>query len=171
VQQLARGTDDRPVVADHEAKSISAETTFAEDTGDQEFLHRVLLELADDVAERLRKAQRMARTVSLKLRFADFRTISRDTTLPEATTAGIVMYEHARRLLERANPRKRKVRLIGIGVSNLTDERQLWLFDEAPLRAERTEQAIDELRDRFGRNAVRRATLLRERPRAPGDPG
>ncbi|MBM3473367.1 MAG: DNA polymerase IV [Armatimonadetes bacterium] len=171
LQQLARGIDDRPVVPDQEAKSISAETTFAEDTDDVEFLHRVLLELADEVGERLRKAQRMARTVSLKLRFPDFKTISRDATLPEPTIAGLVIYDEAKRLLVRANLRRRKVRLIGVGVTNLTDERQLGLFDEGPQRAERTEQAMDRLRERFGRDAIRRAALLKGRPKPPGDPG
>jgi DNA polymerase-4 len=171
LRQLARGLDDRAVVADQEAKSISAETTFAEDTDDLDFLHRVLLELADEVGERLRKARRMARTVSLKLRFPDFRTLNRDVTLPEATIAGLVIYEQAKGLLARANPRNRKVRLIGVGVTNLTDERQLGLFDDGALRLERTEQAIDGLRQRFGHDAVRRATLLKERPRPPGDPG
>ena len=171
LQQLARGIDDRPVVPDQEAKSISSETTFAEDTDDIEFLHRVLLELAEDVGERLRKARRLARTVSLKLRFPDFTTLNRDTTLPEPTMAGLTIYEEARRLLARANPRRRKVRLIGVGVSNLAAERQLALFDEAPHRVERAEQAMDALRERFGHDAVRRATLLRERPRPPGDPG
>ncbi len=171
LQQLARGLDDRPVVPDQEAKSISSETTFAEDTDDAEFLYRVLLELADDVGERLRKARRVARTVSLKLRFPDFTTLSRDATLSEPTVAGLVIYEQARLLLARANPRGRKVRLIGVGVTNLAAERQLALFDEAPRRVERAEQAMDELRERFGHDAVRRAALLRERPRPPGDPG
>jgi DNA polymerase-4 len=171
LQQLARGIDDRPVVPDQEAKSISTETTFAEDTDDVAFLHRVLLELADEVGERLRKAQRLARTVSLKLRFPDFRTLSRDSTLPEPTIASLMIYEEARRLLARANPRGRKVRLIGIGVTNLTNERQLGLFDGAPQRAERTEQAMDRLRERFGHDAVRRAALLKDRPKPPGDPG
>jgi DNA polymerase-4 len=171
LQQLARGLDDRPVVPDQEAKSISSETTFAEDTDDVDFLHRVLLELADDVAWRLRRAGRLARTVSLKLRFPDFTTLSRDATLPEPTIAGLVIYEQARALLARANPRGRKVRLVGCGVSNLTAERQLNLFEEGPQRAERAERAMDELRSRFGFGAVRRAALLRERPPPPGDPG
>ena len=167
---LARGLDERPVQPDHEAKSISGETTFETDTDDMAFLSRVLLELADEVAERVRRTGVMARTVTLKLRYADFTTLTRDITLQEPTTAALVIHEQAKMLLSREKFAGRKVRLIGVGVSNLTLERQLSMFDESGPRAERTEQAIDELRDRFGHDAVERASLLRRRKRGPGDP-
>lgn len=162
LQRLAQGIDDRPVQPDHEAKSISAEITFETDTGDADFLKRVLLDLSDHVGERVRRAGVMARTVTLKLRFDDFTTITRDATLSEATYAGLVVYEQARALLGRARLGTRKVRLIGVGTSNFALERQLTMFGDGARRAEQTEQAIDELRGRFGADAVTRASLLRE---------
>lgn len=161
LQQLALGIDDRPVVPDQEAKSLSAETTFPEDTDDIEFLHRVLLELADEVGQRLRKAGRLARTVSLKLRFADFSTVTREVTLPDPTAASLMIYDQARALLARGNPSQRKLRLIGVGVTNITSERQLSLFEAESTRIERAEHAMDELRERFGRRVFLRATLMR----------
>ena len=175
LQQLARGIDSRPVQPDHEAKSISAETTFEADTDDLDFLNRVLLDLADHVGERIRRGNVMARTVTLKLRFDDFTTITRDATLPEATAAGLAVYEQARELLSRIRLGARKVRLIGVGTSNFAVERQLSMFDDSARRAERAEKAIDQLKSRFGPDAVRRASLLREgeprRRRKPGDGG
>jgi len=162
LQRLARGIDDRPVQPDHEAKSISAETTFETDTDDANFLNRVLLDLADHVAERVRRNGVMARTVTLKLRFDDFATITRDATLPEPTAAGLAVYEQARELLSRLRLGTRRVRLIGVGTSNFAVQRQLSMFDDSARRAEQAEKAIDQLRGRFGPDAVRRASLLRE---------
>ncbi len=83
--QLAHGIDDRPVVPDREAKSISHETTFATDVDDADVLRAWLLELTEQVARRLRRYGLRGRTVNMKVRFADFRTITRSQTLPEAT--------------------------------------------------------------------------------------
>ena len=85
--QLARGIDDRPVVPDHPAKSISHETTFAVDVADREILRAWLLELVEQVARRLRRHGFRARTVELKVRFPDFRTITRSQTLPSLSQA------------------------------------------------------------------------------------
>ncbi len=170
LQLLARGLDERPVQPDHEAKSISAETTFETDTNDIPFLNRVILGLADEVAERVRAAEVMARTVTLKLRYSDFTTLTRDTTLQEPTTAGLVLHERAKELLAREKIGFRKVRLIGVGTSNLTVERQLSMFDTDAHRAERAEEAVDKLRDKFGKAVVKRASLLDRPKRGPGDP-
>src|SRR5258707_5280490 len=83
--QLAHGIDERLVVADREAKSISHESTFAEDIADREVLRAWLMELAEQVARRLRRNALKGRTVELKVRFADFQTITRSLTLPEPT--------------------------------------------------------------------------------------
>src|SRR5262249_43851166 len=81
--RLAHGQDDRRVVPDREAKSISHETTFAEDIADIDVLHAWLVELAEQVGRRLRRHGLKGRTVEIKVRFADFRTITRSVTLPE----------------------------------------------------------------------------------------
>ena len=170
LQRLARGIDERSVQPDHEAKSISAETTFDIDTDDRDFLHLVLLGLAEEVAERIRRAELLARTVTLKIRFQDFTMRTRNTTLPEPTASSLALYERARALLSRIPLAARKVRLIGVGTSNLAAERQLSLFQGPDRRAEEADRAADELRRKFGPAAVRRAALLQRKPRRQADP-
>jgi DNA polymerase-4 len=170
LQRLARGLDDRPVHPDQEAKSISAETTFDADTDDREFLNLVLLGLAEEVGERVRHAGVLARTVTLKIRFEDFTTRTRDTTLPEATASALAVCERARELLGRIALGTRKVRLIGVGASHFTTERQLALFSGVERRSEQAERAMDELNRRFGASAVKRAALLKRKPRRQADP-
>ena len=112
----ARGIDPRPVVPEHEAKSESAETTFARDTRDREFLKTMLLGHAERVGASLRRHGLRGRTVTLKVKFADFRQITRSRTLPEATDSTETIYETGTALLE-AEALPQSVRLIGLGVS------------------------------------------------------
>src|SRR5207302_4611848 len=95
VWRLAHGEDDRAVVPDREAKSISTETTFPEDVGDREVLRACLLDLTDHLAARLRHAGLRARTVELKVRSSDFRTRHRAQALPEATDSTDVLWRAA----------------------------------------------------------------------------
>ena len=136
--ELARGIDDRPVVPEREPKSLSRETTFPRDIYDDRGLERVLARLAQKVAEDLREEKRQARTVQIKVRFADFVTITRRFTLPEPTDSCGLIQEVALRLLrERVARRGRGVRLLGVGVSNLvvpaTGAEQLPLFPTTSL--------------------------------------
>jgi len=158
LHQLAHGRDDRPVQPSGEAKSVSSETTFAQDTSDAEVLHRVLLRLSEDVGWRLRKSGLRGRTVQLKLRFADFKTITRSRTLDDPTDSDAAIYAAARALLARAGARRRLVRLLGVGVSNFARAQQRTLFDEEPSAT--VDEAVDELRERYGRDSIRRARLV-----------
>ena len=97
--RLAHGLDDRQVVPDHQAKSISTETTFAKDVQDPEILKAWLLELTDQVARRLRRQELRGRTIQLKIRFADFKTITRSETLPEPSNTTQEVTEAAVRIL------------------------------------------------------------------------
>ena len=131
--ELARGIDDRPVVPEREPKSLSRETTFPKDIYDDRELDQVLLQLAQEVVKDLREEGRRARTVQIKVRFADFTTITRQCTLLEPTDSLELIQEAARRLLrERVERGDRGVRLLGVGVSNLvvpkTEAEQLSLF-------------------------------------------
>ena len=131
--ERARGRDDRPVVPEREPKSLSRETTFPRDVYDDRALERVLARLVREVVEDLRGEERRARTVQIKVRFADFTTITRQRTLPEPTDSLRAIQEAARRLLrERVERKGRGVRLLGVGVSNLvasaTEAQQLPLF-------------------------------------------
>ena len=163
--QLAHGIDDRRVVPDREAKSISHETTFAADISDAEVLRAWLLELTEQVARRLRRHQLRGRTVQLKLRFADFSTITRAQTLPEASHVTQEIWQAAVELLETALPMgHRAVRLVGVGVSGLDDRPDLQgqLFDtQQHERQQALDEVTDQIKDRFGSYSVRRAAGLR----------
>ncbi len=160
--RAARGVDDSPVTPEHEAKSLSREETFAQDSADATLLRRELLRLCDAVAARLRRHGLRARTVSLKLRYADFTTLSRQTTLAEPTDVGAILYAQALALFEAAWDR-RPVRLLGVSADNLTQAaRQLRLFEQEDTRQSQLEAALDRIRARFGEHAIQRASLLEE---------
>jgi DNA polymerase IV len=158
---LAVGHDDRPVVPWEEPKSVGAEETFERDTSDLDRLRATLLGQADRVAAELRALGCAGRTVTLKLRFADFQTLTRRDTAAAPTTDGSEIFRRAWDALVRV-PRPQPIRLIGVSVSGLERKgtpRQLGLFG-APGRGEAVGRLADELRARFGPDVVRRASLL-----------
>jgi DNA polymerase-4 len=159
----ARGMDDSPVVTEREEKSLSREVTFAEDIGDRQVLRKTLLSLSEDVARRLRKQGLQGRTVKLKLRYADFSTLTRQVTMDVPTDLEQVIFDQAVRLLEKAWDKRRKVRLIGVGVSKFEpEERQLSLFEgtgEGKVeKLRRLSQAVDRIREKYGDEAIRLAS-------------
>jgi len=162
--QLAHGIDDRRVVPDREAKSISHETTFATDIDDAEVLRSWMLELTEQVARRLRRHQLRGRTVQIKVRFADFRTITRSQTLTEPTNSTDELWQVASELLTTRMPVERQpVRLLGMGVSDLHRGGKVQgnLFDnEDRERESRIDEVGDQVRDRFGSQALRRGATL-----------
>ncbi len=166
--QLAHGTDDRRVVPDREAKSISNETTFATDINDTEVLRSWLMELTEQVARRLRRHRLRGRTVQIKVRFSDFRTITRSQTLPEPTCRTSEMWEVANELLTSRVPDARQpVRLLGMGISEFQQPNatQATLFDEEDRQKQsRIDEVGDQLKDRFGTQALRRGNTLRREP-------
>ena len=172
--ELARGIDDRPVEPDGEAKSIGAETTFPNDVGDAAELRRVLGGLVERVARELREAGFRARTVHVKARYPDFTTVTRARTLSGATASTKRIREVAGGLLEeRLGRGGRPLRLLGISVSNLEREGEgAWqgeLFeDRNERRAEQLDRAIDEIKERFGRDSVRPASQV-DSPEAGGE--
>ncbi len=158
---LVRGIDDREVVPDRQAKSISRETTFPVDVTDHDYLRSVLLEHLEHVAMRLRRHDRLARTVTVKIRSRDFQTCMRSFTLDAATDQTDALWEVAARLFETwCGRRSVSLRLIGVGLSHFSslEGQQPELFDQptdAPAR--RLDRAVDEIRDRFGKHAITRA--------------
>ncbi len=159
----ARGQDDSPVITEGQAKSVSNEETFATDQTDENFLRRELLRLSDKVAARLRANGQAGRTVRLKIRYHDFTTVLRSETLPLPTDSARDIYETALALWRTHGQKGRPVRLVGVGVANLESVpyRQLGLFDDVHPREGRLARTLDEIRDKFGRDAIRRASLLR----------
>jgi DNA polymerase-4 len=166
IHHHANGIDNREVEAPGEAKSISRETTFAEDTADKVFLQAMLRYLCERVGAELRQETKHARTITLKLRYSDFETITRRFSSKEATDADEVIFAGAIKLLKQSLAGKRKlVRLIGVGVSNLVSYgRQLNLLDSRPQRLGHLDKAIDRIRNKYGFTAIQtgRTLLLKD---------
>ncbi|HEU4896308.1 MAG TPA: DNA polymerase IV [Actinomycetota bacterium] len=170
LHQLAWARDDREVVPFEAAKSISAEETFDTDIDDPAQLAREVLRCCVRVGRRLREAGLAGRTVTLKLRFANFRTITRARTLTVATDTDTELHQVAGELLERLQLGRAPVRLAGVGVSNLQrsdDPVQLRLGSDRP-GWEAAVRAADAVRARFGEGAIDLASLTpREREPQP----
>jgi DNA polymerase-4 len=165
LHELAWGRDPRAIELSREEKSVGHETTFERDVTDPVALHRELLRLSDAVGARLRRAGVQARTISLKLRFEDFTTVSRSRTLAEPTDLGKRIYEEARSLYDAAAEGGRPVRLIGVrgeGLLGAVASLGLWDDDEQWREVEGT---VDAIGSRFGPGVVRPAALLGETQR------
>jgi DNA polymerase-4 len=169
---LANGHDDRAVVPESVDKSVGAEETFETDRTDRDTIKQELLRLSERTATTLRRRELRGRTVSIKVRFGDFTTITRSRTLPVATDVTQEIYRTACRLLDEQTP-PGAIRLIGVRVEQLeegTEAQQLFL--DAPERGWRdADQAADQARAKFGGAAVRPASLLGNRSGSPGRPG
>jgi DNA polymerase IV len=157
---LANGIDERPVETARDAKSISSEETFPKDIGDAETLLGVLLGQVEEVSARLREDGLRARTITLKLRYGDFRTLTRSQTLPEPTDITQTLWQEARKVFTRWKTQAGgPLRLLGFGVSGLDSGPgpQGMLFSDAEDdKQKRLDQAMDGIRRRFGKDSVRR---------------
>jgi len=170
MHELSWARDDRAVVPDQEPQSISHEITFARNQSSHDVLKGVLLGLCEQVAARLRRHHFLGRIIVLKLRFADFRTITRRQTLGHHTDDAGEIFETAEALLvegRAASPLS--IRLIGVGASGLVEPDQLPLdlfaADPVDARTNALNATVDRLTERFGREAVRRArSVLSDRP-------
>jgi nucleotidyltransferase/DNA polymerase involved in DNA repair len=169
----ARGLDDAPIVPEHERKQISEERTYVDDLHDRHLVERELLVHADAVAAELRRRELVGRTVVLKVRDERFHTVTRSHTLEEPTDLAREIHAVAVDLFRRRiDLGGRGVRLLGVGVKELRPLRELppTLFpDEARERARAAARTADALRARFGRDALRPASLL-QAPRPTSGP-
>jgi DNA polymerase-4 len=157
----ARGSDESPVEEERVAKQISQETTFAKDVRDIKYLRAMLLELSEGVGLHLREADLSARTIAIKLRYSDFSTFTRQITLPQPTNLDQDIFEQACSLFEQ-HWNKRAVRLIGVAARQLSPTvLQLDLFGQRDDRAERLTRAVDDIRHKYGTEALKRASTLR----------
>ena len=162
--ELACCQDASPVVADSQPKSISRERTLAENTNDRKLLCKYLLDHAERVARDLRRHGIRAKTVSIKIKHADFKQATRSVTLAAPTQSTKTIYAHAVKLLDAYRLRS-KIRLIGVGTSNLVPTatpRQAGLFENHATNGgswEEVDKALDSIQQRFGREAVKRASL------------
>lgn len=162
--ELSRGIDDRPVISERQAKSISRETTFSKDVTNIEILKTVLIELVEDVSRRLRKNELRGKTIHLKIRYDDFSTFTRALTLNHPTDITNEIEESALQLLEKRLPnRALSIRLIGIGVTSFDTRplQQRSLFDEAEQQKHsRLDDVKDQIANRFGTESLKRGTRI-----------
>ncbi|MDA0321253.1 MAG: DNA polymerase IV [Verrucomicrobia bacterium] len=169
IHRLSLGVDDRRVTPGTVEKSISNEHTFDVDCADPGKVERRLIELVQNVGTRLRRSGKLARTAQIKIRFADFRTITRQGPLDPPGAGERVLIQLAKDLWA-AQHVTEPVRLVGFGVANLSaddedpPQHELELFPELTGRPqaeldEKLDQAVDELRNKFGKNALRRGGL------------
>lgn len=174
LHQLACGQDDRPVVPDLPEKSVGAEETFSTDLADRQVLRRELLRLVDRVASTLRRRGLHGRTITLKVRFPDFTTITRSRTLSNPTATGPVIFGVATDVLDGSVPEGAAVRLLGVRVEQLVRGAggEQFTLDGSDARWPDAERAADAARSRFGSAAVRPAALLdTDQPAAALDTG
>ena len=167
--RLACGEDDSEVEPERQRKSLSSEQTFATDIRDAAILSSVLLEEVEEVAERLRRHRLKARTVTLKLRYGDFRTVTRSETLREPTNLTKLLWEAADRVFRQWQVRSGgPLRLLGFAASGLEDEhagQQLLFPDPEQEKLKRLDSAVDRIRDRYGKRALGRGNwTVRDNP-------
>jgi len=155
LSQHAKGIDNRPVVTEHETKSISQEVTFSVDVRDDKVLEKRIHEQAARVASQLRKQELAGSTIKLKIRWPDFTTLTRQTTLGHRTDQEDEIAKAALKLMESVRKPNQAVRLIGVGVSGLGQPiRQLGLWDTGSEKSRKLQEALDVLRDKYGKDVI-----------------
>jgi len=160
----SKGIDDRPITTEHETKSISQEITYSKDVRDDKVLEKTLHEMSVEVAAQLRRNNLAGKTIKLKIRWPDFTTLTRQTTLNSSTDQEDEIERNALDLMRSVRKPHQAVRLIGVGVTGLGQPiRQLGLWDssEAVLRINsekerKLQEVMDELQEKYGRNAIQR---------------
>ena len=162
IYNMARGIDDRRVQIDDEIKSISHETTFETDLVDEEHLNNTMLHLAAKVGQRLRKRNLKGKTIQLKIRFDDFTTFTRRKTLVNYTHLTDDIYKIGLKMLKEFYPLEKPIRLIGIGVSHIIDEKgmQISLWDIQNEKKLALEKIMDQIQEKFGKSAIIHANTI-----------
>ena len=151
----AKGLDDRPIETERETKSISQENTFSRDVRDDKLLQKTLREMSAEVAKQLRKNNLAGKTIKLKIRWPDFTTLTRQTTLNNPTDQENEIAEAVLELLMMVRKPNQAVRLIGVGVSGLgAPIRQLGLWDVGSEKSRKLQEALDTLQEKYGRDVI-----------------
>ena len=166
MRRRAKGIDNSQIHPESEqAKSVSNEITFHEDLEEISDLLRVLRQLSEKVGSRLRKAELAGSVVQIKIRYSDFSTITRQAVMKECSNLDQDIAELAQELFIKHWASGRPVRLLGVGVSNLEKpHRQLSLWDEEGNKREDLTKAVDSLREKFGKDIIKRADSLKKKP-------
>jgi len=166
--QLANGIDNRPVSNSAAAKSVSQEITFMEDTADQGQLEQVIFELAENLGRTLRQKKLKGKTVTLKIRLADFSTYTRAHSFLKFIDSSNLIRQAALQTFRQFDCQGQKVRLIGIGISHFNTEmgEQLPLFQDSTEKNRQIDEVIDIIENHFGKGTIQKATLLNRRQRS-----
>lgn len=161
VHQLIHGIDHREVTSDHEAKSIGQEQTFHDNIHDPDLLRGILLEQVEEVGSRLRRKGRCSSGITLKIRYGDFRTITRSRKLDSPTNVTQVLWEAAREVFDEwAKQDLAPLRLLGMQCAYLTEAGQLPLFERERIeKQQRLDATLDRINQRFAATPVQRAKL------------
>ena len=160
--QAARGLGGTEVETFHDAKSVGHETTFEKDTDDLQQIHQTLAWLSEKSCYRLRRTGKKARTVTLKLRYDDFQTLTRAKTIPETDDDAVVM-KTAYELFKESHVRKRKIRLLGVSLSKFEkgEEQDQWLFQEmSSKKKEALFKSVDTIKRKYGFHKLGKASSL-----------
>ena len=163
IHALAQGVDERKVEVDTETKSVSHEHTFDVDTSDREKIYQTLSWLSEKVSRRLRRDGLKGKTVTVKIRLANFKTISRACTLPERTNFFEDVYQNSKALFDAESHFYMKFRLIGVRLSNFHEPYvQGSLFSQTGLtkRREQIHRAVDHIKDKFGEKSIQRGSVF-----------
>jgi DNA polymerase IV len=151
----AKGIDDRPIETERETKSISQENTFSRDVRDDKLLQKKLREMSAEVAKQLRKNNLAGKTVKLKIRWPDFTTLTRQTTLNNPTDMEDEIATAVLELLKAVRKPNQALRLIGVGVSGLgAPIRQLGLWDMNSEKSRKLQEAVDALQEKYGKDVI-----------------
>jgi len=151
----SKGIDDRPITTERETKSISQEITFSRDVRDDKILEKTVREQSTEVARQLRKNDLAGSTVKLKIRWPDFTTLTRQTTFNHRTDQEDEIAKAALDLLKSVRKPNQAVRLIGVGVTGIGQPiRQLGLWDTDNEKSRKLQEAVDELREKYGKNII-----------------
>ncbi|HSL42532.1 MAG TPA: DNA polymerase IV [Anaerolineales bacterium] len=156
----SKGIDDRPITTEHETKSISQEITYSRDVREDQVLHKTLHEMSMEVAAQLRANNLVGKTIKLKLRWPDFTTLTRQTTLVNPTDQENEIEKVAIELMKAVRKPYQAVRLIGIGVTGLGPPiRQLGLWDVDAQKERRLQEVVDELQEKYGKHVIKRGNM------------
>ncbi|MEW5757949.1 MAG: DNA polymerase IV [Candidatus Omnitrophota bacterium] len=160
--EASHGIDESEVISEHQTKSISNETTFEKDTSDKTEIERELAWLCELVASRLRKEMFKCRTITLKIRLEGFQTYTRAKTVAEPTNFPEILIKEIKQLLENFKLNDKKVRLLGVRTSNLSNASDELLFktnDE--IKKEKVNKAVDKIKNKFGKSCILRAISVK----------
>lgn len=165
MRRRANGIDNSPIYPDSgDPKSVSNEMTFHEDQDEEDNLLKILRGLSEKVGTRLRKAELAGSVVQIKIRYSDFSTYTRQTSMKECTNLDQEIYNEAQSLFLKHWQSGRAVRLLGVGVTSIDKpHRQLSLWDDEGRKKEDLTKAVDDLRERFGKDIIKRADTLKSK--------